>query len=202
MVYSQERLAEKQRQTAGQTSPSESARDHLNDRFDQRDGTRSRTASIHSIHAFGRKGDQPVSARPTLARRIFRTVSRFVIAVLIGVVGTLAWQSYGDVAREMVATKAPTLGWLLSYLPTKSPIAAASPNPAASSLDALRRSVEQLAVRQDQMARYIMTLQAIEEDIRQKMSFTPPSALTALTQPRAPTVQQKPAARAPAPHAR
>ena len=190
MAYSHE----KQRQTAG--------RDHLNDRFDQGDGTRSRTASIHSIHAFGRKSDQPFGARPTLARRIFRTISRFVIAVLIGIGGTLAWQSYGDVAREMAATRAPTLGWLLSYLPTKSPVAAASPNSAASSLDALRRSVEQLAVRQDQMAQYVMALRAIEEDIRQKMAFTPPSVATVLTQPPASTVQQKPAARAPVPLAR
>ena len=190
MAYSHE----KQRQTAG--------RDHLNDRFDQGDGARSRTASIHSIHAFGRKGDRPFGARPTLARRIFRTVSRFVIAVLIGIGGTLAWQSYGDVAREMAATRSPTLGLLLSYLPTKSPVVAASPNSAASSLDALRRSVEQLAVRQDQMAQYVMALRAIEEDIRQKMAFTPPSMATVLTQPPPSTVQQKPAARAPVPLAR
>lgn len=200
MVYSQERLAEKQRQTGGQASPLEPARDHLNNRFDQRDGTRSRTASIHSIHAFGRKGDQPVGVRPTRARGILRTVSRFVIAVLIGVGGTLAWQSYGNVAREMVATRAPTLGWLLSYVPTKSP--AASPNPAASGLDTLRRSVEQLALRQDEMARYMMALQAIEQDIRQKMSFTPPSALTALAPPPPPIVQQKRSARALVPLAR
>jgi hypothetical protein len=42
MVRSQERIAEKQRQTAGEASPIDSARD------------RSGTASIHSIHAFGR----------------------------------------------------------------------------------------------------------------------------------------------------
>jgi hypothetical protein len=194
MVHFQERPAEKQRQTAGQAAPLESARDHLNDRLDQRDGTRFRTASIHSIHAFGRKGDQPDSVRPTLARRMFRTVIRFVIAVLIGIGGTLAWQSYGDAAREMVATRAPTLGWLLSYLPTKSPVVRASPNSAASSLDALRRSVEQLAVRQDQIAQYVMAMRAIEEDIRQKMSFTPQSVPTALTQPPASTAKQRPAA--------
>src|SRR5262249_17705466 len=155
MSYSEQR--EKQRQTA----------DRLDDRFDQRDGTRSRTASIHSIHAFGRTGDQPLSPRPTLARRILRTVIRFVIAVLVAVGAPLPWQAYGDVAREMVVTRAPTLGLLLSYLPTKPPVVAPSPDPATSSLDALRRSVEQLAVRQDQIAQYMMALRAIEEDIRQ-----------------------------------
>jgi hypothetical protein len=47
--------------------------------------------------------------------------------------------------------------------------------PLAFNLDAMRRSVEQLAAKQDQMAQNIATLQAIEEDIRQKMSSTPPS---------------------------
>ena len=200
MSYSQQR--DKQRQTAGQGSSLESARGRLDDRYDQRDGARSRTASIHSIHAFGRGGDQPASARPSLARRIFRAVSRFVIAVVIGVGGTLAWQSYGDVAREMAATRAPMLGSLLSYLPTKVPAVVGSPDPAASNLDALRRSVEQLAVRQDQMAQYMMALRAIEEDIRQKMSFTPPSAPIAVPPPPAPVVQQRPVARAPVPLAR
>src|SRR5262249_32046990 len=107
MAHPHAHLAEKQRQTAGQAPPLESARDHVNDRLDQRDGARPRTASVHSIHAFGRMGDQ--RARPTLARRILRTVGSFVNAVLIGVGGTLAWQSYGDVAKEMVAARAPTL---------------------------------------------------------------------------------------------
>ncbi len=41
-----------------------------------------------------------------------RSLSRFSFAVLIGVVGTLAWQSYADEANEMVRTWAPSLGWL------------------------------------------------------------------------------------------
>jgi len=45
---------------------------------------------------------------------------RFVIAVLIGVDTTLAWQSYGDEARNMVVARAPTLAWLLSLSTTKS----------------------------------------------------------------------------------
>jgi hypothetical protein len=128
------------------------------------------------------KHDQVASDRPSVGRRIFRTPTRFFIAVLIGVGGTLAWQSYGGAAREMVVARAPTLAWLLSVSTTKSPaVAATSPDPVqlleplASNLDVVRRSVEQLAAKQDQMAQNIATLQAIEEDIRQKMSYTPPS---------------------------
>src|SRR5438105_2804364 len=114
MAYPQGPLADKDRQTAGQASPSRSARDHLDDRFDQRNGAPPRTASIHSIRSFGRKGEQFAGARRPIGRRISRSFTRFVIAVIIGVSGTLAWQAYGDVAREMAAARAPALGWLLS----------------------------------------------------------------------------------------
>jgi len=201
MAYSQAHIV-KERQAAGHASSSRSARDRLDDRVDQRAGT----ASIHSIHSPGRKGDYAASVRSPLGRRLFRSVTRFSVAVVIGVGATLAWQSYGDVAREMAVTRAPTLGWLLSYLPTKPPAVAVSSSPAQQpppgGLDALRRSVELLALRQEQMAQNIAALQAVEEDIRQKMSFTPSSGATTLIQPPAPIPQQKPAARALVPLAR
>src|SRR5713226_279877 len=176
MHYSQSPpLAEKEWLTAG-------ARD-LDAVSDQRIGIRAVKPSIHSPRSSSLKGDQVASDRPSVGRRIFRTLTRFFIAVLIGVGGTLAWQSHGDAAREMVIARAPTLAWLLSVSTTKSPaVAATSPDPVqqqleplASNLDVVRRSVEQLAAKQDQMAQNIATLQAVEEDIRQKMSSTPPS---------------------------
>jgi hypothetical protein len=82
----------------------------------------------------------------------------------------------------MVVARAPSLGWLLSVSATKSPaVAATAPDPVqqleplASNLDVVRRSVEQLAAKQEQMAQNIATLQALEEDIRQKVSSPPPS---------------------------
>jgi hypothetical protein len=121
------------------------------------------------------------------------------VTVLIGVGGTLAWQSYGDAARQIAAARAPTLGWLLSYVPTTSPIVAASAIPAQpvspSAFDSLRRSVELLAARQDQLFQNIADLRAIEEDVRQKMSFTPASAAAALALTVPPNLQQKPVAR-------
>jgi hypothetical protein len=159
---------------------------------------RSATASVHTLHSFGRRGDQVVGNRPSIGRRIFRTLTRFVVTVLIGVGGTLAWQSYGDVAREMVMARAPTLAWLLP--PTRLPPVFASANPgqqpvpAASSLDAVRRSVEQIAARQEQMAQSLAALLAIEADVRQNMSFTPRSATTfSALSPAAPVQQNRPA---------
>lgn len=160
-------------------------------KFDQRSGMRTTTASVHTLHAFGRKGDQVEDRGPSIIRRIFRTLTRFVVTILIGVGGTLAWQSYGDAAREMVS---PTLARLLP--PTRWS-AAASPIPAqqsAYSLDTVRRNIEQLAARQDQMAQSLAAVLAVEVDMRQKMSFTPASAIAIPTssQPAAP-VQYKPA---------
>src|SRR5216684_6566129 len=124
----------------------------------QRIGIRPAKPSIRSPRSSSLKDDQVASDRPSVGRRIFRTLARFFIAVLIGVGGTLAWQSYGDAAREMVMVRAPTLAWLLSVSTTKSPaVAATSPapvqqlEPLASNLDVVRRSVEQLAAKQDQM---------------------------------------------------
>ena len=140
-------------------------------RSDQRIGRRRMKPSIDSPHHY-RFGEGPLaSGRPSIGRRIFRTLTRFSIAVLIGVGATLGWQSYGNAAKEMLVARAPMLGWVLSVSTTKSPVVA----PLASNLDVVRRSVEQLAAKQEQMAQNIAALKAVEEDIRQKMSSTPPA---------------------------
>jgi hypothetical protein len=188
MHYSQSPpLAEKEWLTAGARDPDATS--------DQRIGVRPVKPSIHSPRPSNLKDDQVASDRPSVGRRIFRTLTRFFIAVLIGVGGTLAWQSYGDAAREMVIARAPTLAWLLSVSTTRSPAVAATSadpvqqlGPLASNLDVVRRSVEQLAAKQDQMAQNIATLQAVEEDIREKMSSTPLSP----SQQTAPIPQPKP----------
>jgi hypothetical protein len=150
---------------------------------DQRIGRRRMKPSSESPHY--RFGEGPVaSARPSLGRRLFRSLARFSIAVLIGVGATLGWQAYGDEAKEMLLAQAPALGWVLSVFPTKSSVAAATSAdptrqlvPMASTLDAVRRSVDQLAAKQEQMAQNIAALRAIE-DTRQKMPSAPsgPSA--------------------------
>jgi hypothetical protein len=100
---------------------------------------------------------------------MFRFVTRFTIAVLIGVGATLSWQSYGDVAGEMLAARAPTLAWLVSISTSKPPIAATTSTsqtqhePLAPYLDAVRLSIAQLAAMQDQMAQRLIALQAVED---------------------------------------
>jgi hypothetical protein len=151
-------------------------------RSDQRIGRRRTKPSIDPPHPYRFGEGQLASGRPSIGRRIFRTLTRFSIAVLIGVGATLGCQSYGDAAKEMLVARAPTLAWVLSVSTTKSPVVAATSTdpmqqlaPLASNLDVVRRSVEQLAAKQEQMAQNIAALQAVEEDIRQKMSYTPPA---------------------------
>ena len=59
------------------------------------------------------QSDQFASERPSIGRRISRTLARFFFAVLIGVGTTLAWQSYRKEAKAVVTTWVPSLGWLL-----------------------------------------------------------------------------------------
>jgi hypothetical protein len=44
-------------------------------------------------------------------KRGSRGFARYLLAICIGVAAALAWQSYGDAAKEMFAAKAPELGW-------------------------------------------------------------------------------------------
>jgi hypothetical protein len=45
-------------------------------------------------------------SRPSIGTRMFRSLARFVAVVLIGVGLTLAWQSYGEQAKEFARTSA------------------------------------------------------------------------------------------------
>jgi hypothetical protein len=79
--------------------------------------------------------DNPLPTnRPSPGRRTSRGLARFVVAVCIGVAATLSWQSYGGVAKQMIAS-APQLSWLLLPPPAMNPpsgreIAVEQPSPA------------------------------------------------------------------------
>ena len=205
MVYSQSPpLVEKEWLTAAEEFSSGGRARDLDAPSDERIGIRPNKRSIHSPHSSSFRDGQVASGRPSIGMRIFRTLTRFFIAVLVGVGATLAWQSHGDAAREMLLTGAPTLAWLLPVSTTKSPVVAATtPDPAqqlgplASNLDVVRRSVEQLAAKQEQMAQNIVALQTVEEDIRQKMSSAPPppaQPAASIPQPRQPQPRAQPSA--------
>ena len=130
--------------------------------------------------SFPLANDDLPSDRLPLGKRL----SRFLIPFCIGVAATLAWQSYGDTAREMIAGWSPQLSWLA---PPAAPVAEAS---AALSPDqeelkgiwfglaGVRQRVDeiaaQLAAGQEQVTRDINNLKAVEQDILDKISAPPP----------------------------
>jgi hypothetical protein len=129
-----------------------------------------------------------LSEGPSITKRMFRALARFVVAVLIGVGATLAWQSYSDEATEMVRSGVPSIGWLLpdSKIKAFAPAVTSAElqqqlKPMAFDLAFVRRSLEQLTANQDELARKqerigqnIVTLQAAEQQFIQKASSPPP----------------------------
>jgi hypothetical protein len=149
------------------------------------------------------KNDRSPKRRQSLGARVPLAIARFLITFCVGVATTLAWQSYSDAAREMIANSVPQLGWLApqaapversvpdAIAPAASSMSAADPqqlNPVSPDFDAVRqsvdriaagqeqitRTVDQLAAGQEQMAREINKLQAIEQYMLYKNSEPPP----------------------------
>ena len=182
--------------------------------------------------------DNRAAGRPSIGRRMIRAVARFCIAALIGVGATLAWQTHGDQANEIIKTWAASLGQRLAAASTTKsaaeitlaaaqtaipvqpeahdvalaqsrpgpqipPASVGQAAPAAAStqqLDSIVRNlamvhkgVEQLGVKQEEMARNIATLQAAEQDIRSKLLPAPQSSKVVPLPPRKKIVAGAPA---------
>jgi hypothetical protein len=107
-----------------------------------------------------------------------------LLAVLIGIGGTLASQSY----RDEIIQAFPPLGWLSPVSTTMAPVSSVTTADLQEQLKALavdlalvRRGLEplgsnldQLARKQDQLAQNMATLQAAEREVSQKISAPPP----------------------------
>jgi hypothetical protein len=132
--------------------------------------------------------DEEASERKAIRNRLLSMQSemerlalrgfRYLVATCIVVAAILAWQSYGDEAKQIIATRVPELGWSSQTKQMKPPVveskavpvthtapetvapkvpSAPSPDPVQAqqmvqSLAALRESVEQLAARQESLA--------------------------------------------------
>ena len=134
--------------------------------------------------------DRLVAIENAIKKRGSRRFRRYLVAIVIGVAATLAWQSYGESAKQIIATRAPELGWspeakqmiatTIQWIGGTKPAAGpeqqappvAQTAPTTPSLDpgqvqqmtqnlaTLRQTVEQLAGSQDQVAREIARLEA------------------------------------------
>src|SRR5262249_38357156 len=142
--------------------------------------------------------ENEVKKRGSRRPRGFR---RYLVAILIGIATALAWQSYGESAKQIIATRAPELGWSqeakqmiatsiqwIGWTPagpekqappvvqTGSTTPSLDPGRAqqmTQNLAALRQTVEQLAGGQDQMARQISRLEAAVAELTAKIPEPP-----------------------------
>lgn len=122
--------------------------------------------------------------QPSLSHRAGR-VGQFLIIFGMGVATALAWQSYGDDLRGMIANSYPQLGWLAA----QAPLAKAAPEIAATvspekpefdamalSLSAMEQSVDRLhaqfVANQQQMT---SDMAKLKQDILDKISSVPRS---------------------------
>ena len=118
---------------------------------------------------------------------------RLLVTFCLGIAATLAWQSYGDRARGMIANLSPQLGWLAPQAALASTAGAAAATPSADqqefmamslNLAAVRQRIDQLAAQltagQEQVTRdFTMKLQAAEQDILGKIPAPPQQAAAA-----------------------
>jgi hypothetical protein len=147
---------------------------------------------------FASKG--PSIGGPGIGKRMLRAIFRVCVAILIGVVGTLSWQSYGDEAKETVRILAPSLDWLIPPATPRSPTAdehlaelAGQLKPMALDLAVIRKGVEQLAANQEQLAardgaiaQNIAALQSIAQELADKISSLPAPKTAHISPRRAP----------------
>ncbi|MGB8629338.1 MAG: cysteine rich repeat-containing protein [Xanthobacteraceae bacterium] len=55
--------------------------------------------------------DRLLAIEQQTKKRGARGLARYLVAICIGVAAILAWQSYGEATKQMIATSAPKLGW-------------------------------------------------------------------------------------------
>src|SRR6266481_1636268 len=120
------------------------------------------------------------SVRSSRVKRALLAVTGFLLAICIGIGATLAWQSYGDKVRGMIANLSPQFAWLA---PQAVPVADAVPAPSASAspeqLVAISRSLAAVRQSVDKLAADVTRLQAARPDtpspdIRVSRTSAPP----------------------------
>jgi hypothetical protein len=119
----------------------------------------------------------PVPSMRSSSRK--RALARFLITFCIGVAATLAWQSYGDAARGMIARSSPRLGWLAPQaapVVRTVPAASAGSSPDLNQLKAISRDLDVVRQSVDKLAAEISKVRVAKQDTDR--TSAPPSAPT------------------------
>jgi methyl-accepting chemotaxis protein len=139
-----------------------------------------RLVEVLSINPADLKYDRSQGQREGLGRRVSVALNRLLITFYICVAATLAWLSYGDAAREAIASSFPRLGWLAwraapvgQMTPdtvVSSPFSPDQPQAMSLNLDAVWERIDQLSASQEQIAHSIEQLTASREQLIREIS--------------------------------
>src|SRR3977135_2056299 len=110
---------------ASTLSPTQSEFSSVDELFERPTGR----GSIHALPDGMIRAADLKRKRPSLGKRAARWLSLFLIMFFIGVAAPLAWQSYGDAAKEMIANSYPQLSWLAPQAAAPEMVAAAQRAP-------------------------------------------------------------------------
>jgi len=116
-----------------------------------------------------------IMVRPPLLSRVLRAFARFVFAVLVGIGGTLAWQSHGNQAMDVIRAKAPSVAEWLAVSTSRSAVsvgAAEVQQPTKASLAATDQQSTPTAATgigelQQQLAPITVDLAALRQRVEQ-----------------------------------
>jgi len=124
--------------------------------------------------------DQISNMRTLLSKRASLAIARFLIVFCIGVGTTLAWQSYGDAARQMIASSSSRLGWLAPPAGPVAQAALAASAGASFDLNQLKAMSRDLAVMRqsvDKLTAEIAKLQVTKQGTLDRASVPPPATV-------------------------
>jgi hypothetical protein len=127
------------------------------------------TAAIETIEG------QLLALEQQTERRSPEGFARYVLATCVGVAAILAWHSYSESAKQRLASAVQTAP---ENVTPKAPVAPSvdpeQVHQIASSVAARRKTIEQIAAGQDQMAHVVDKLQGAVAEILVKMPEHPP----------------------------
>ena len=105
----------------------------------------------------GVKNDPDSGRQAVPEKRDSRAIARFLVAICIGVIATLAWQSYSNAAKQLVAGSSLPSGGLAPIAQITQDVMAPAafavvPSPDQPDLAALRQNIDQLATSQQRIS--------------------------------------------------
>jgi hypothetical protein len=135
---------------------------------------------------------EPPPARPPRRKPASQGFTGYLITFGAGIATALAWQSYSDAARQIIADAYPQLAWVApsTAIAQTAPTAIVPPTDfldpqemktISFDLAKMSQKVDQLAAAQEQTTREITKLQAVEQYVLYKNIEPPPRPAPAAT---------------------